>query len=44
MPKTYSKKCQDDLDSRLMQQDVKPENFSKDFLEKCAKNEKKIIK
>lgn len=41
MPKTYSKKCQDDLDRRLMQEDVKPDNFSKDFLEKCAKNEQK---
>ena len=41
MPKTYSKKCQDDLDRRLMQQDAKPENFSKDYLEKCAKNEQK---
>jgi hypothetical protein len=41
MPKTYSKKCQDDLDRRLMQEDVKPANFSKDFLERCAKNEQK---
>lgn len=41
MPKTYSKKCQDDLNIRLMQEDVKPLNFSKDFLETCAKNEQK---
>jgi hypothetical protein len=41
MPKTYSKKCQDDLNIRLMQEDVKPLNFSNDFLERCAKNEQK---
>jgi hypothetical protein len=41
MPKTYSKKCQDDLNIRLMQEDVKPDNFSKDFLERCSKTEKK---
>jgi hypothetical protein len=41
MPKIYSKKCQDDLNIRLMQEDVKPLNFSNDFLERCAKNEQK---
>ena len=40
-PKTYSKECLDSLNRRLEQEDVKPPNFEKDFLENCAKNEKK---
>jgi len=35
----YSKECYDELRSRLMQKDVKPPNFEKDFLEKCRKTE-----
>ena len=33
----YSKECLDSLQSRLMQEDVKPVNFEKDFLERCQK-------
>jgi hypothetical protein len=33
----YSKECYDSLQSRLMQEDVKPPNFEKDFLERCQK-------
>jgi hypothetical protein len=33
----YSKECYDSLQSRLMQEDVKPANFEKDFLERCQK-------
>jgi hypothetical protein len=40
-PKTYSKECMDSLNRRLMQEDVKKPNFENDFLENCAKNEKK---
>jgi hypothetical protein len=40
-PKTYSKECMDSLNQRKMQQDVKKPNFENDFLENCAKNEKK---
>ena len=39
--KTYSKECMDSLNRRLMQEDVKKPNFENDFLENCAKNEKK---
>jgi len=35
----YSKECYDSLQSRLMQEDVKPANFSRDFLENCKKSE-----
>ena len=31
----------DSLNRRLMQEDVKKPNFENDFLENCAKNEKK---
>jgi hypothetical protein len=37
----YSKECYDSLQSRLMQQDVKPPDFEKTFLEKCRKTELK---
>ena len=39
--KTYSKECMDSLNRRLEQEDVKKPNFEKDFLENCAKNEKR---
>jgi hypothetical protein len=39
--KTYSKECWDSLNGRLLQQDAKPPNFEKDFLESCVKSEKK---
>jgi hypothetical protein len=35
----YSKECYDSLKSRLMQEDVKPPNFEKTFLENCQKTE-----
>jgi hypothetical protein len=39
-PKVYSKECYDALATRNMQEDVKPANFEKDFLENCEKNKK----
>ena len=42
--KQYSKECYDSLQSRLMQQDVKPPDFEKTFLEKCEKTKNKIQK
>ena len=38
--KEYSENCKAQLESRLMQQDVKPPNFENDFLEKCGTKEK----
>ncbi len=40
----YSKECYESLQRRLMQEDVKPANFEKDFLERCknSENEKKL--
>lgn len=35
----YSKECYDELERRLQQENVKPANFSKDFLENCKKSE-----
>ena len=37
----YSKECYDSLQGRLMQEDVKPPNFEKTFLEICRKTELK---
>jgi hypothetical protein len=39
--KNYSKECYDALEGRNMQQDIKPLNFEKDFLENCSKTEMK---
>ena len=36
-PKVYSKECYDKLTRRLQDEDVKPPNFEKDFLETCSK-------
>jgi len=38
----YSKECLDKLQRRLEQEDVKPTNFSKDFLENCKKSERDL--
>ena len=43
MPKIYSKECQDNLSIRLMQEDEKPANFSKFYLETCSQNEQKNL-
>ena len=37
----YSKECYESLQGRLMQEDVKPPNFEKDFLENCEKSKNK---
>jgi hypothetical protein len=37
--KEYSENCKAQLESRLMQEDVKPPNFENDFLERCRNSE-----
>ena len=37
--KEYSENCKAQLESRLMQEDVKPPNFENNFLERCREAE-----
>jgi hypothetical protein len=42
--KQYSKECYDSLKFALQQENVKPANFSRDFLENCEKSKNTLVK